>query len=127
MKNQLISFKTASLAKEKDVLVMADVVYDSKYPDNKAELDRGVPYDRVINAPTQTALQKELREKHKIHINLYVNSDNEGDEPIKWSYSYTSRFDNALHDDAFNCCNDKVFNTYEEALEEGLFQTLELI
>jgi hypothetical protein len=72
-------------------------------------------------------LQKWLRENHKIHILIYVNNDNEGNEPIVWSYAYNSRFDNVLHDDSFNYITDEEFNSYEEALEEGLEQALTLI
>ena len=77
--------------------------------------------------PHQSLLQKWLREEHKIHISIYPNADNEGDEPIKWYFSYCSRYDNALHDDAFNCCSDKSFNSYEDAMEQALLQTLDLI
>lgn len=81
----------------------------------------------ICTAPTQSFLQKWLRDVHKIHISIAVNFDNEGDEDIKWYYGLNNRFDNALHNDSFNVINDKYFNIYEEALENALKYALELI
>ena len=77
--------------------------------------------------PSQAVLQKWLRERYMIHIFISPNSDNEGGDLEKWYYSYISRYDNSLHKDAFDCCCDEEFNSYEEALEEGLLQGLNLI
>jgi hypothetical protein len=131
MKEELITFKTAKLAKEKgfnintkDVFINTCKLGGSNLhidlePNDWNTLDFSV--DNIYySAPTQSLLQKWLREFHNIHIVVTVNSDNEGDEPVKWYWSYTMKYNNSLDDDAFNAFNDDEFNTYEEALESVL-------
>lgn len=94
MNEQLISFKTAILAKEKGF----------EFNNKRSQNDYQGEY------PTQSLLQKWLREEYKINVYcmpcLY-------DENL-WFHNIASRF--------------KVFvGTYEEALEDGLYQTLKLI
>lgn len=92
-------------------------------------LERGKKFmvNKECNIILLAEIQYWLVVNHMIHINLFVNSDNEETDPIKWYYSYICRFDNALHDDAFCCACDEVFNSYEEALEKAILVTLDLI
>lgn len=83
--------------------------------------------NKECNVTLLAEIQYWLIITHKILVGLHVNSGNEGDEPIKWYYSYVSRFDNALHDNAFSCICDEVFNSYEEALIQGLLISLSLV
>lgn len=74
----LVSFKVAQLAKRKGYNIIprfSDIasLYDKKgnhvYYSNYGFMGSGVG-DGYIPAPTQSDLQKWLREKHKIHINM---------------------------------------------------------
>lgn len=69
-------------------------------------------------------IQKWVRDTYKIHINIYPNSDNEGEDPIVWYYSFTIRYDNSLHDDACYCQCSAEYSSYEIALEQAIPQVL---
>src|SRR5688572_402312 len=90
MENKIISFETAVLAKEKGFLIFEDFWYDRfknlswvRHPGdegledyivlepNKWDLENLKSYQEgYYFAPTQSLLQKWLREVHDIHINL---------------------------------------------------------
>ena len=115
---ELITFETAKLAKEKG------------FPQNKkrmigkyredGNIQRGGPCAAVcdtnkewFNAPTQSLLQKWLREKHNIYINPQASN------------SIDSWFDIYYKHE---CIMEKdMFRTYEDALEKGLIEALKLI
>ena len=70
-------------------------------------------------APTQGLLQKWIREEHKLIISINIMSD----------LSYYSLLIN-IDEDKLNLSNqskNRGFITYEEALEDGLFEALKLI
>lgn len=71
-------------------------------------------------APTQTSLQRWLRDKHGVH----VSSDIE--ETFMWVWRIQS-----LHSEAsytgFTLHSPFVYSTYEEALEEGLEEILKIL
>ncbi len=132
MKDELTSFETAKLAKEKE--------FSQKHIDNggyyKFREDHPnepfyIAYYKVLRscmdmytckAPTQSLLQRWLREKHKIHISV---------EP-KWTISfrgilyyfvvkvYTGRYQDIKY-------SIRKYKTHEEGLEIGLFEALKLI
>lgn len=66
-----------------------------------------------IAAPTQSELQKWLRDVHKIHISILSYSQE------SWTYRVTTP--NQSLDEGLGH-ND--FNTYEDALEDALFNSL---
>lgn len=126
MQEQLISFKTAKLAKEKEFIYYTQFSYwEGKlthitpgWEEEEGRIERYVIYPRYY-APTQSLLQKWLRDKHNLilQVNYIYECDftpytffiyREGDStPLnKWEYD---------------------FHTYEEALEIGLQETLKLI
>ena len=83
MKNIHISFETAKLAKEVGFTVTHAAYITSLY-DVNGKLYKNV-YNSLINtnefvAPTQSLLQKWLREKHNIHIYVWFDIDKEYDE-----------------------------------------------
>lgn len=123
MEEQLISFETAKLARERGFNEECYAYYDLDgeidsiftndnsfvYPLNNFH-NWGIDY---FNAPTQSLLQKWLREIHNIHIELQYGKINK--------YYYLI-FKNDL------CEFSSVISlTYEEALEIGLQETLKLI
>lgn len=131
MKEQIISFETAKLAKEKG---LTDKEYSTSYyfPDGKIDLDKLMKNtinktdNMVFYAPTQTLLQKWIREEHRIH--LVIEPSVQGDELV-WDCQWIST---KIHNKTYksflpqwattNCCD-----SYEQALEEGLVKTLKMI
>ena len=90
------------------------------------ELLKIIPYPNsnkgyYYSAPTQSLLQKWLREKHKIHIIVYVMENSDGN--IYYDFGL-KRIVNYLSD---NSSKPMEFSTYEEALEVGLQEALKLI
>ena len=138
MKEQLVTFDTAKLAKEKGFDIDCYHAYDK---DNKliectsstltgkvvkfsASLIRTLSfYDKPIEchlAPTQSLLQKWLREKHNIEVTCYKDKD--GQYSVSRGKSYS--LDNTL-----SGITGKIntFKTYKDALEKGLEEALKLI
>lgn len=128
MEEQLINFKTAKLAKEKGF----DIETLHFYTKPRAKMfgidEHGRSYPikntskklytcgeesvlnikNVIFVPTQSLLQKWLREVYKIDVLPYKVND-------KYTTEYNGSENEALKD------------TYEKALELGLYQSLKLI
>lgn len=132
MTEQLVLFDTAKLAREKGFDWDCRMVYkgckeglylakDKNYIYHKY---KRFPYKQCstrknsvmsnakiprYTAPTQSLLQKWLREEHNIFIQVDVNFN------VKIYYK------DELHDELFT------FNSYEQALEKGLQEALKLI
>jgi hypothetical protein len=125
MQEQLINFETAKLAKEKG---LCDYFENSpnntqyipsfysedgiNFEETEFQLEDCVILDRFYR-PTQSLLQKWLREVHNIEI--YVRSS-----VGLYNKKYWTTF-------LPNGCLENKNNTYEEALEVGLFEALKLI
>lgn len=128
MEETIISFQVAKLAKEKgfdENCYQSYNVYDgelSRFPllenmggepiTNPLEYKwkNSLIHKSVITAPTQSLLQKWLREVHNINVYCVPTEIDE----TKWYNNIASSY--------------KVYTgTYEEALEEGLYQALLLI
>jgi len=117
MKEEIISFQTGKLAKEKGFSIVSTGFYDENKELDLYESYIGddIVYKRqlldgivVCEAPTQSLLQKWLREKHRIFIIIYKKIGG-------WSYYL---------DEAPKI---NLYDTYEEALEKGLQEALKLI
>jgi hypothetical protein len=125
MQEQLISYRTAILAKEKYFDWVCRAYFKATSSDVIREtVDSGISYGALPGnekvtcylRPTQSLLQKWLREVHKLSVevgneyqlkswNCYiVNQDNDS-KPILTK-------------------DDEYFSTYEAALEEGLYKAL---
>ena len=137
LREKLISFETAILAKEKgfknacdgfvnkdnEYIFMPDLLYpnNSEFSHNSEEDPEVVEWKELMKtlvlAPTQSLLQKWLREVHEISIKIddyYTNSR------VRFDYNVCelgSQEDNPVG----------IFKTYEEALEIGLYQALLLL
>lgn len=146
MQEQLISFETAKLAKEKrfDCKCLAgyksngelrecyiddlEDIFNSIYPISNSDIKDAVNkewifYDGCI-CPTQSLLQKWLREKHNIFITIEIDATSYP----KFTYSilkYTELLWETGLELGVN--NLSLYRTYEEALEEGLQEALKLI
>ena len=141
MKEQLINLETAKLAKEKgfDIQCIHGFVEDvsdglskgiseefywelgdrpnDNYFENLLNYDQEDVF--FYSRPTQTLLQKWLREEHLIHIEILLSEES----PYNTFYYRIMQIGKY-----FTLSHDGIYkNTYEEALEKGLFEALKLI
>jgi len=122
LEEKLISFETAKLAKKKGFNVHCRWRFDDENGDLYENED--FPYNSwngSLFAPTQSLLQKWLREKHNTHITIedhtFVDIVNEGSG---WKF----------YVEVYGCTEigrGKLYNSYEDALEFGLLEALKLI
>lgn len=125
MKEELISFETAKLANEKGFEPNIRVKKNSHYNSQTKVLDSlGISGSMLCDhyyAPTQSLLQKWLREEHRIIVLIRTPFE----QLVKFGYIYNIE---ELHGISVNYnTEDNFYNTYEEALEFGLKKALELI
>ena len=145
LEEKLISFETAKLAKKKGFNVHCRWYFDDENGDLYENED--FPYNSwngSLFAPTQSLLQKWLREVHSIHIEVLPRYQPKklNTEEVLYSWAISCKpFDKYDgHNDVLNhwigihngapYIEDifyHVVKTYEEALEVGLYQALLLI
>lgn len=137
MKEQFITFETAKLAKEKGFDIPTIQFYTSgkkaylseaqdymteRYAESNWNNGRGSyptePEKVSCSAPTQSLLQKWLREKHSIFCEVKV-----GLQHIEFMFSSFI----VTKDGRGYKYRSSYYNTYEEALEKGLQEALKLI
>jgi len=135
MKEQLVSFETALLAKEKGFTITecfyginSSMIYDVN---KKAKPSYQNTQEDEVDAPTQSLLQKWLRDEYGIHIELRANMT-KNDLTTSENYMIVIKdiTDNrhTLYDSP-QTISEKDSNTtnYEQALEQGLQEALKLI
>lgn len=127
MKESLINFDTAKLAKEKGFkLKINPFGFVTKFYEPKTGSVRSYGLHRVkdinnlIYASTQTELQKWLREVYNKHIQIALATN-----PRK-CFVYFIQDDKGVTIE-WNTDPELIFDTYEEALEIGLQKALEMI
>lgn len=130
MKEELISFETAKLAKENGFDLVVHAFYDKNMCIDETMYHNWNEYKAAYSAPTQSLLQKWLREKYNKYVKVHPVYR---DEKIQWEYviffldepllSGTDGFKNrmSLLDYPY------YWETFEEALENGLQEALKLI
>lgn len=121
MEEQLISFETAKLAREKGFNIFNGKAWIKK---EGQELFFTPVYTGITNgidyhAPTQAQLQKWLRKVHNLHV-IYIPTEKHKFEKIEYSFFIMSSI-GYIHKTGEN------FNTPEEALETGLQEALKLL
>lgn len=121
MKEQLITFETAKLTKEKGFSEFTYTVYNENgksFVFNSGFLSRATR----IPAPTQSLLQKWLREKHNIVVWLKpYHAELNGYYSDNWSVYIDDSHGRHL-------ITDYIYvHGYEKALEKGLQEALKLI
>lgn len=134
MKDELITYETAKLAKEKGFDELCEYGYydleenhklNGTYKNFSDAYTTGLPKRRNSEgvsyciSPTQSLLQKWLREKHEINC-IPIPYDNRYESNIYWD-GFT---DEELHEDFLE---ENMFDTYELALEDSLYSALNLI
>ena len=134
MEEQKVTFETAKLAKEKGFDIPYENYYVTYIDDDDIDLynyeeNRGSNFaylrknenDFEYSAPTQSLLQKWLREKFNIAVMVSFNDN------TSFEYYYF------IHTDVSKPCSNRIcslpFKTidYEQALEKGLQEALKLI
>ncbi len=137
MEDQLVSFETAKLAKEKgfEFEIKDDDDYERGFhsfmgkrndpniisPLSHWYLDTNQNSQQWIatgvDAPTQSLLQRWLREVHNIHV-----------QPLKHFHNKGFKIGKIIRgEQSYNGPYNKKFNSYEEALEAGLLEALKVI
>lgn len=127
MKEQLVSFETAKLAKEKgfDLNSECTVGFSPTADELTAAFWRAFGNNESsVPRPTQSLLQKWLREKHKLFVTVTIDPDQ-----YRGLINYAAEvFDISVDREGLRILDGfTVYQTYEEALEEGLFETLKLV
>jgi len=117
---EIITFDTAKLAKDKgfDWECMITAVEDTKYIYGTGyDYHNHNQYRNNVSIPTQSLLQKWLRDEHNIHLEIasHFLTIDVFKKVRKW-YVY-------LDDEKIEI----PYNTYEESLEQGLKEALKLI
>ena len=139
MKEQLINFETAKLAKEKRFNAQCFYYYKNgkliePYEENGSSTDiefrvdltdlldnHNTTYSEKYSAPTQSLLQKWLREIHDIHIEIEASTDCELNVIIPYAYQWLAiKNGKYSHDLEF-------YDSFEECLEVALFESLKLV
>ena len=133
MKDELISFKTAVLLKKIGFKEAVNLCY-ADGDERIAKPYNTSPYSEYYNdleyysAPTQTFLQRWLRENYNLHIQIEY-SKNHNDQ--YGFYIYSGGIERVEHElyilDLKNLYYYYKYKRFEEALEEGLQQALKLI
>jgi hypothetical protein len=125
MKEQLITFETAKLAKEKGFKIKQKKGYFSEVETPTNSGYRTLP--EFGFAPTQSLLQKWIREAHDIQVysqSYTVRGGKQGKRFGDYIYVINPLYgEHVLMEDA----RDSKFQTYEGALEIGLQEALKLI
>lgn len=122
MEEQLVTQETAILAKEKGFDEVTDVFFNSSYPwpgEENINALRHSDGNDFTSVPTQSLLQKWLREKHDIVV--FVTPLSRGQKPFE-EKTYEARMLRKGHQRW-----KRGFKKWEEALEEGLQQGLNYV
>jgi len=130
MTEQLVTKETATLAKEKG---FDEHTWSYYYNDElchgvldnsevKWNSDSDYSSDHIWAAPTQSLLQKWLRDVHQIHIS--VDYFGRSDGKAGWGFEFWKMLVSTSAESPSHWEN---FDTYEEALEQGLLEALKLI
>lgn len=123
---KIVNFDTAKLAKEKGFDWVCRLWYEDFNknrlfePISPSNYNNHITFSKVISAPTQSLLQKWLREKHKIFIEIYVQWDNICDFNLLNEDSFAYSFDKPSYE-------GKGYGSYEKTLEIALQEALKLI
>lgn len=115
MTEQRVTLETAKLAKEKGFDIPSGKLYRETTSEHYL-INPEYAYDFDIPAPTQSLLQKWLREVYNISVEVYICNGIWISEVININNEQLL-FDNSHKD----------FNTFELALESGLQEALKLI
>ena len=124
VKDELVTFETAKLAKEKGFNWLCNNYNDKRDGDYFCNETTSLFYKNyneiatAVSLPSQSLLQRWLREVYKIYCDPFHTFAPDG--YLRFGYML---FNNSIQDMSHHNC----YPTYEEALEEGLQESLKLI
>jgi len=127
MAETLVSFELSKLAKEAgftEEVLHAYIIETESLEDYTIEggyYNYNIENSKCISAPTLSLLQKWFREVHNIHVEVY----NEFDKYI--TLIHTTIYMDEVRHRKEDWSSKGPHNTYEEALEKGLFEAFKLI
>lgn len=139
MKEQLVSKKTAILAKEKGFNEETYLFFNSFYPNGIQNINGLTNYmtnlckekvqrDDFVSLPTQSLLQRWLREKHKIYVESKVGQRGSRNHRLQTYFSCEVSYRRELEFEdkcGMGHIAMRTFSTYEEAIEEALYEALD--
>ena len=111
MKEQLVSFETAKLASKARLDITCDKIYTDPNDKNSTKM-----FTRAYHAPTQSLLQKVLREREGVMVWVEPTQD----DICKFICHIV--MNNGMHK---TICGDD--DTWESILEQGLQEALKMI
>lgn len=119
IEEQYVSFETAKLAKEKGFDIPTRYGFSERGTLVRVDTSDNWNQDKgFYSRPTQSLLARWLREKHKLFIEVTVDS-------IRLIREGDSNIVNLKNADYTN--NKEEFRSYEEAMEAGLQDALKLL
>ena len=136
MTEEIVKYETAKLARKKGFKILVDDAYFMA--NDNGEITLGLSnYDEPIygeiKAPTQSLLQKWLREIHNIDVDVVRDSEVHYQDEIRWIVKASNWNDIRVKDFPIaqlkfpNTSHHTDFKSYEEALEKGLIEGLNFI
>tara|TARA_R110000822_G_scaffold308560_1_gene436650 strand:+ start:112 stop:471 length:360 start_codon:yes stop_codon:yes gene_type:complete len=119
MKDELVTFDTAKLAKEKgfDEIVYGRYMFNPNQLESSEKAHKNTWDENYLAAPTQSLLQRWLRDEK----NLWVGVDHYKNRT--YTAHISDECDNSKSDELFG----NIYYSYEQALENGLQEALKLI
>lgn len=139
MKDELVTFETAKLAKEKGFESKCNGYYYHIEDEHnlitnsllcaKNYNDPVITTERYSSAPTQSLLQRWLREEHNISVDITTDAfTNDTDNTYVYQcVVWEGVIDKEIMLSKINLSHEFYEDTYEQALETGLFEALKLI
>ena len=115
IKEQYISFETAKLAKEKGFDGQSRFAFGN-------DGSEGLPFDKDILMPTQSVLARWLREVHNMCVEVYSTGYG-----FIWCICDTDSGTDRRFSNETGSNDSGAWDTYEEAMEAGLQEALQLI
>lgn len=123
MENKIVSYETAKLAKEIGFDISCDNYFYYERENNDILGKIYEDNEEFYYCPEQSLLQKYLREKH----NIYVSVDFKSYLPDVPKYYAVVKSIGSKNMGERLLDGFTLYSNYEEALEEGLFESLKLI
>lgn len=136
MTEEIIKYETAKLAREKGFkILVADAYFTAN---DNGEITLGLsnfdePIYGEIKAPTQSLLQRWLRETHNIDVDVVRDSEVHYQDEIRWIVKVSNWNDIRVKNFSIaqlkfpDASHHTDFKSYEEALEKGLTEGLNFI
>jgi hypothetical protein len=136
MTEEIVKYETAKLAREKGFKIMVNDAYFTA--NDNGEITLGLsnfdePIYGEIKAPTQSLLQRWLRETHNIDVDVVRDSEVHYQDEIRWIVKVSNWNDIRVKNFSIaqlkfpDTSHHTDFKSYEEALEKGLTEGLNFI